>query len=61
MYDIVVVAVLEREDDLPDVVTADGLAVHETRGGPFHTFEAEVSTGHELEDHVEHALGAGTN
>ena len=39
-------------------MTANSLRVDETSSSPFDDFEAEVSTGHELEDHVKHALRA---
>jgi hypothetical protein len=57
MNDIVVVAVLKSQHDLPDVVTADRLAVHEPGRGPFDDLEAQVGAGHKLEDHVQHSLG----
>ena len=57
MNDIVVVAVLKSEDDLPDVVTADRLAVDETGRGAFDDLEAQVGAGHEFEHHVQHSLG----
>ncbi len=56
--DIVIVAVLQGKNNLPDVVTADGLAVHESGRSSLHDLEAEVSTGHELKDHVQHPLRA---
>ena len=57
MNDIVVMAVLQRQDDLSDVVAAHGLTVNKSGCGPLHDLEAQVSTGHELKHHVEHALG----
>ena len=57
--DVVVVAVLEGQQDLPDVVRAHGLGVHEPGGRALDNLEAQVCPRHELEDHVEHALGAG--
>ena len=57
VYDVVVVAVLEGEEDLPDVVGAHRLGVDEPRRGALHDLEAEVCARHELEDHVEHPLG----
>ena len=56
--DIVIVAVLQGKNDLPDVVTADRLAVNEAGRRSFDDLEAQVSTGHELEDHVQHTLRA---
>lgn len=58
MDDVIVVAVLQCQDDLANVVAADGLAVHEAGCGTLHNLEAQVSTGHELEDHVQHTLRA---
>ena len=55
--DVVVVAVLQGEEDLADVVRADGLRVDEPRRRPLHDLEAQVRASHELEDHVEHSLG----
>ena len=55
--DVVVMAVLEGQEDLPDVVGADGLGVDEPGGGALHDLEAQIRPRHELEHHVEHALG----
>ena len=49
---------LQRQEYLPDVVAADGLAVDEPRRGSLDDLEAQVRAGHELEHHVQHALGA---
>ena len=57
MNDIVVMAVLQRQDDLPDVVAAHRLAVNKSGCGPLDNLETQISTSHELKDHVEHALG----
>jgi hypothetical protein len=52
VYDIVIVAVLQSQNDLPDVVTTDRLAVNEPGSCSLDDLEAKVSTSHELEDHV---------
>ena len=41
-------------------MTGHGLAVHEARRGSLDDLEAEVSTAHKLEHHVEHALASDT-
>ncbi len=58
VYDVVVVAVLQRQENLPDVVGAHRLRIDEPGRGPLDDLEAQVGAGHELEDHVEHALAA---
>ena len=58
MDDIVIVTVLQGQQNLPHVVTTNGLRVDKPGRGPFDNLEAEVGPGHELEDHVEHALRA---
>lgn len=58
VYDVVVVAVLQGQQDLPEVVAAHGLGVDEAGRGALHYLEAEVGAGHELEHHVQHAFGA---
>ena len=57
MDDVIIMAVLQRQQYLSHVVAADGLRIDEASRGPLDNFEAEVGTGHELENHVEHALG----
>lgn len=56
--DVVVVAVLQGQQNLPDVVATDSLRIDEACCGPFDYLEAQIRTRHELEDHVEHPLGA---
>jgi len=43
---------------LANVVTTDRFTIDEPGCGSFDYLEAEVSTGHKLEHHVEHALRA---
>ena len=44
--------------NLSDVVAGHCLAVHEPRRGSLDDLEAEVSTAHKLEHHVEHPLAS---
>ncbi len=59
--DVVLVAVLQGEQDLAHVVAAHGLAVHEAGRRALHDLEAQVRASHELEHHVQHALGTEAN
>lgn len=58
MDNVVVMAVLQGQQYLPHVVAAHWFRVDETGRGPLDDLEAQVRTSHELEHHVQHALGA---
>ena len=57
MDDVIIMAVLQSQQDLSHIVTTNGLRVDESGRGPLDNLEAEVGSSHELENHVEHALG----
>jgi len=56
--DVVVVAILQGQENLPQVVRANGLRVDEASGRALDDLEAQIGPGHVLEHHVEHSLGA---
>ena len=56
MDDVIIMAVLQRQQYLSHVVAADSLRINEACCSPLDNFEAQVGTSHELEDHVEHTL-----
>ncbi len=58
MDDVVVMAVLQGQEDLSNVMRTYGLGVDEARRRPLDDLEAEVRPCHELEHHVEHSLRA---
>jgi hypothetical protein len=58
MDDVIIMAVLQSQQYLSHIVTADGLGVDEASRGPLDNLETEVGAGHKFENHVEHALGA---
>ena len=48
MYNVVIVAVLQSQEDLSHVVTAHSLRVDKASRGPFDNFETKVCSGLEI-------------